>query len=447
MVIYLSKFLIVDREQVIANTYNNRQDLLAEHVIRGDIISVDGEVLATNELDDQGNLHRIYPHGNMFAHAIGYSTKGKAGIELLSNYYLLNSNSNIVEQIKNNLAQEKNQGDTVVTTLDYRIQSAAYEALGEGKGAVVVMEPDTGRILAMVSKPDYNPNQINGIMEDLANEQLQDNTILLNRATQGLYPPGSTFKVLTTLEYIRENKGYENYHYECQGEAIFNSVNIHCYNSTVHGGESLADSLAYSCNTSYANMGTTLDMDSYQKLCEDFCFNTTLPYNGIYKKSSFVLSSTSDKSAIPQTVIGQGDTLITPLHNALIMATIANGGVMMKPQLMHHIENDRGIVVREYKPEAYKRIISAHEAQELSDLLQGVVTYGTGNPLQNELYTVAGKTGTAEYDSQGNSHSWFVGFSNVDQPDLVVCVLVEEADQSGIRAVSVARRIFDAYYQ
>ena len=447
MVLYLCKFMIFDSERVIANSYNTRQDKLAERVIRGDIVTSDGVVVATNQYLDDGTYYRTYPYGNMFAHAVGFSTKGKSGLELTSNYYLLTSNANIFERTTNALQDKKNMGDTVITTLDYNLQSTAYNALGYGKGAVVVMEPDTGKILAMVSKPDFNPNEIDAIWESVTTETEGEGSILLNRATQGLYPPGSTFKTLTTLEYIRENPDWEDYRFTCEGEGIYNNVAIHCYNGTVHGEEDLADSLAFSCNTSYSNIGTNLDMDEFRGLCEDFLFNDSLPYGGNYSKSSFVLDGQSDKSQIPQTVIGQGDTLISPLHNAMIMCTIANGGVMMKPYMVEQIVNYEGVNVKRFSPSSYKRLMTPSEAQEMTTLLEGVVDYGTGYGVNTDAYTVAGKTGTAEYNSEGKSHSWFVGFSNVENPDIVVCVVIEDADTSGIRATSVARQIFDAYYQ
>lgn len=447
MILYLGKFMIVDSNTVIANSYNRRQDKLAESVIRGDIVSSDGTVLATTQYTADGTEYRYYPYGNMFAHAVGYSTYGKSGLELSANYYLLTSNANIFERTTNALQEEKNMGDTVVTTLDYNLQSTAYNALGYAKGAVVVLEPDSGKILAMVSKPDFDPNSIDAVWTSVTEETASDNTILLNRATQGLYPPGSTFKVLTALEYMRENDDWEEYTFDCQGETTVNSVTIHCYNNTVHGTVNLADSVAFSCNTSFSNIGTTLDMDEFRSLCETFLFNEELPYNGLSNKSSFVLDGSTDRSLIPQTVIGQGDTLISPLHNALIMATIANGGIMMEPYLIDHIENYAGANVRSFHPSAYKRLMTVNEAQEMTELLEGVVGYGTGYALNTSAYTVAGKTGTAEYNAEGEAHSWFVGFSNVENPDIVVCVVIEEADISGVRAVNVAKQIFDAYYQ
>lgn len=447
LILYISKFMIFDSESVIANSYNARQDKLAERVIRGDIVTSDGEIVATNQYLDDGSYYRYYPYGNLFAHAVGYSTNGKAGIELTANYYLLTSNANIFERTTNALKEEKNMGDTIVTTLDYYLQNTAYNALGNAKGAVVVLEPDTGKILAMVSKPDFNPNNIDSVWQSVTDNTASDNTILLNRATQGLYPPGSTFKTLTTLEYMRENSDWEDYHFNCEGEGVFNSVSIHCYNGTVHGEEDLADSLAFSCNTSYSNIGTSLDMDKFRNLCDDFLFNNSLPYGGNYNKSSFVLDGKSDPSQIPQTVIGQGETQISPLHNAMIMASIANAGVMMKPYLVERIENYEGVTVKRFSPSAYKRVMTPTEAQNLTDLLEGVVDYGTGYGVNTDAYSVAGKTGTAEYNSAGESHSWFVGFSNIENPDIVVCVVIEEADTSGVRATSVARQIFDAYYR
>ena len=188
-------------------------------------------------------------------------------------------------------------------------------------------------------------------------------------------------------------------------------------------------------------------MDKFHALTEEFLFNKSLPYGGNYNKSSFVLDGKSDKSLIPQTVIGQGDTQISPLHNAMIMSTIANGGVMMKPYIVDHIENYEGVNVKRFTPSVYKRLMTTGEAETMTELLEGVVDYGTGYAVNTDAYSVAGKTGTAEYNSEGKSHSWFVGFSNVDNPDIVVCVVVEEADTSGIRATNVARQIFDAYYQ
>lgn len=445
MICHLIIFVARDAEVAIANSYNKRQNLYAEKVVKGQILSSDGEVLAETLVDSEGNETRYYPYANMFAYAVGYDSHGQSGLEMLSTYYLLTSNQNILTRVYNALSEQKNIGNNVISTLDFEIQKTAYNALGYNNGAVIVIEPDTGKILSMVSKPDFNPNNIDSILADV---QGKENSFLLNRATQGMYPPGSTFKVLTALEYIRENPNYAGYSYNCESEGMFSRVPIHCYNYNAHGEVDLKDSLAYSCNTSFANIGQDLDMGSFRNLCETFLFNDDLPYDGYYSKSSFVLDANSDKTLIPQTVIGQGQTLISPLHNAMIMCVIANGGVLMKPYMIDHIENCDGNMVKRFMPDTYGRIISADEAGMMTELLTGVAEYGTASAwFSGASYTVAGKTGTAEYNENHDSHSWFVGFSNVEHPDIVVCVIVENASSTGASATAIAREIFDCYYQ
>lgn len=444
MMVYLVKFVVQDSETTIANSYNKRQSLYAESVVKGKILSSDGEILAETQIDEEGNETRYYPYANMFSQVVGYDSYGQSGLEMTSNYYLLTSNQNILYRAYHALTEEKDMGNNVVTTLDFNLQETAYNALGDNDGAVVVIEPSTGKIKAMVSKPDYNPNDIANVIEESQNS---DSSCLLNRVTQGLYPPGSTFKILTTLEYIRENPDYKQYSYNCEAEGIFNDVSIHCYNYKVHGTVSLEDSLAYSCNTSFSNIGITLDMDALKNLCEDFLYNKDLPYDSYYSHSSYSMDASVDKSLIPQTVIGQGETLITPLHNAMIMCAIANGGVLMKPYLIDSIENCDGSTVKRFSKDSYGRIISGSEAEALIDMMMSVTEYGTASSyFEGAAYTVAGKTGTAEFNENKDSHSWFVGFSNVDNPDIVVCVLVENASTTGASATSIARRIFDSYY-
>ena len=445
--IYFGYFLFVDSDDVINSSYNKRQDLLAERIIRGEIQGSNGETLAKTTVDQEGNTKRVYPYNEMFAHVVGKFDKGKTGIEATENFKLLTSHNNPVLMVYNELSGEKNPGDTIVTTLDVKLQEVAYHALGNQKGAIVVLEPSTGKILAMESKPDYNPNNARKNWEELTNDS-NNNSALVNRATQGLYPPGSTYKILTALEYIRENeKTYNKYAYTCQGSEIFNSVSINCYGGEKHGKLDLLHSFSKSCNTSFANIGTRLNMDSFRKLNETLLFNQKLPTNIPYKRSSFVLDSTSEKSEIPQTVIGQGKTLISPFHNALITATIANGGTLMKPYTVDRITNSSGTLVKKNVPDTYGNLISTKEAEILTKMMKEVVTSGTGSALNNIGVSVAGKTGTAEYsNNKKESHAWFVGFAPTDKPQLVVSIIVEGAGTGSAHAVPIAKRIFQEYF-
>ncbi|WP_246240352.1 peptidoglycan D,D-transpeptidase FtsI family protein [Anaerocolumna sedimenticola] len=442
---YITNFMISDSSEVINNAYNGRQDLLAEQIIRGDIISADSKILAHTVTEKNGKEKRVYPYGSMYAHVVGRFSKGKTGLEASENFHLLTSNNNAISKMLREISGEKNIGDNIITTLDSKLQEAAYNALGNYKGAVVVTEPSSGKILAMVSKPDYDPNNIDTLWEDLL-EDSDNNSALINRAAQGLYPPGSTFKILTALEYMKENPDYKKYTYNCVGKGKFNDVTINCYNNNVHGKEDIIESFAKSCNSSFANIGITLNISSFRKLCDSFLFNAPLPTNLVYNQSSFVLNSKSSKMEIPQTVIGQGKTQITPLHNALIVSTIANGGVMMKPYVVDHIENQNGNITKKYMPEMYKTVITPDEAGILTDFMREVVKHGTASALNNNDYTIAGKTGSAEYQEDKPAHAWFVGFAPAEKPEIAVSIIVESVGTGSEYAVPIASAIFKTYF-
>ena len=231
MISYFIYFQMVKSESVINSSYNSRLDLYAEHVIRGDITTADGTVLAKTTVSDDGSETREYPYGRMFAHVVGYTNNGKGGLESQYNFNLLRSHSFFLTQIINDLKNKKNIGDTLVTTLDYDVQETAYKALEDRDGAVVVMEVKTGKILALVSKPDFDPNTLAERWDDIVSDE--NSSVLLNRVTSGLYPPGSTFKIFTTLEYVHENSNYQDYSFDCEGELNVDGNEIHCYHKAV----------------------------------------------------------------------------------------------------------------------------------------------------------------------------------------------------------------------
>ena len=212
---YLIYFDAIKSEDFINSPYNTRQDTFSDRVVRGSIQSSDGEILAQTNVYEDGTEERTYPFANIFAHAVGYDTNGKSGLESEANFQLLTSHSFFLEQMKNEFLGKKNQGDTVISSLSADLQTTAYNSLGDRRGAVVVLEPSTGRILAMVSKPDFDPNTIAANWEQLVNDET--NSSLLNRATMGQYPPGSTFKIVTALTYLRQNGTFNGFSYDCQG--------------------------------------------------------------------------------------------------------------------------------------------------------------------------------------------------------------------------------------
>ena len=450
---YMVYFNVRLTDELRANPNNTKMDEQKQYVVRGTIYSADGEILAGTNVDTDGNEERVYPFSNVFAHVVGYTTNGKTGLEATYNTDLLTSNTSIIERVDKGVNNEKVRGDSLILTLDSRIQQAACNALGAYRGAVVVMEPSTGRILAMVSKPDFDPNSMAENWDYLIAEDA--NSPLLNRAMQGLYPPGSTFKILPALEYIREHPDdYMNYAWNCEGSLTNGDVTINCFDGEVHGYEGLLESVQHSCNTSFANIGLGLDLDRFSKLCDDFLFNSKLPAFLPYSSSSFSLNANSSNGEIMTTSIGQGDTLVSPFHMALITCAIANDGVLMNPYMVERIENTEGVKVSESKPIKYKQLMTAQEASVLKSYMQSVVEGGTASSLWDLGYTVAGKTGSAEYEVDGNTgeeksmstHSWFIGFSNVEDPDIVVSVIAEDGGTGRSAAVPIAREIFETYY-
>lgn len=444
---YFSWFLQFRSGEVIGNAYNARLDRFSDRIVRGGILSNDKTALAQTLVAPDGTETRYYPFDYLFVHSVGYSgIYGKTGLESLVNFYLLSSHVNLLEKVVNELRSEKNLGDQVVTTLDLDLQKAASDAMGSYRGAVIAMEPDTGKILAMVSQPNFNANQVDERWQELISP---DNTkaLLLNRAAQGLYPPGSTFKIITALEFMRENPGaYENFHYDCNGLFEVEGYQIKCYHGEAHGEQNFAQAFANSCNGAFASIGLQLDPGQFHTLSGQLLFNTALPFALPYSKSSFNMNTGADTWEKLQTSIGQGTTQMTPLHNLLITAAIANGGTLMKPYLVDRIENVGGQTVKKFMPAAYGTLMTAQEAKVLGGLMKDVVDIGTGSALRSAGYTAAGKTGSAEFETGKETHSWFVGYAPAENPKIAISVLVEESGSGGRVAGPVARAVMDAYF-
>ncbi len=446
MVGYFGYFLQAESGHVINNSYNARLDRFADRIVRGQILGSDGRMLAGTQTGEDGAEVRVYPYGSLFAHVVGYSDRGKTGLEALANFYLLSSHVNLVEKTINELSGVKNIGDNVITTLDVDLQQVAWDALGERNGAVVVMEPDTGKILAMVSRPSFDPNTLAADWDSLVSGD-STQARLLNRAAQGVYPPGSTFKLVTMLAYIREHPDtWPDMEFDCSGQFRHEDYTISCYHGNAHGHQTIRQAFANSCNGAFASLGLQLNLARMKELTDQLLFNAELPLAFAYSKSSYSMGADAGSWEILQTSIGQGSTQMTPMHNAMITAAIANGGVLMKPYLVDRVESAAGEVWEKFLPESSGSLMSAREAQELSGLMRQVVTEGTGSAVRTDAYEVAGKTGSAEFETGKETHAWFTGFAPVDHPEIVVTVVVEESGSGGQVAAPVARSIFDTYF-
>ena len=447
MIVNVGYFTGFNAPDFINSPYNTRQELFAKKVVRGRILSRNRDILAQTIVNDDGTETRSYPYKNLFAHSVGFSDKGRSGIELQQNFTLLTSDSFFPERINNTLNGRKNPGDNVITTLDLDMQAAAYKGLGSHKGAVIALEADTGKILCMVSKPDFDPNSIAEAWDKINEDQ--KNGALVNRATQGLYPPGSTFKIVTMLEFIRENspEAFEDYSFDCKGSFSDEGYTINCYHGQEHGVVNAPEAFAKSCNSAFAQIGVSLDKKAFRDTCEELLFNNPLPLKLPYKQSYVPINPGSDKGELMQTAIGQGKSQSTPIHIAMITQAIANDGILMEPYLIDHIENAGGDRIKSYSPKEYGRLMQKDYSDRLCELMTQVVEEGTATRLKNNRYTAAGKTGSAEYSSNKvMSHAWFTGFAPAEDPKVVVTVIAEEAGSGGQFAVPVAKAVLDAYF-
>lgn len=446
MIAYLVYFQVYRADGINANSYNTKKDSQQEKIIRGSIYSSDGEILAGTNVDADGNETRLYPFDNVFSHVVGYASNGRSGIESIHNNDLLVSHASILDQLQAG-SDTKIRGDNLYLTLDSSLQRACYDALGSYRGAVVVLEAKTGKVLAMVSKPDFNPNTISQDWESLISDT--SGSSLFNRATQGQYPPGSTFKILTTLAYLREHPDdYQDYSYTCQGVISREDVSITCYGGAVHGTQTLGESFLHSCNTSFADIGMEIDNSGFIELCQDFLFNQSPLISLPASQSLFKLDKNASYGEEMMTAIGQGDTVVSPLQMALITQTVANGGVMMRPYYLDHIETYDGNLVTQYEEDEYKRLMSEEEAKIIGGFMERTVLEGTASGLSGREYTVAGKTGSAEYETNGatGTHSWFTGYTNVEDPEIVISVIAEDGGSGSSTAVPIAQMVMNAYY-
>lgn len=419
------------------SSYNPRMKKEYSDIMRGEIRDYNGVVLVETIKSDIG-YKRNYIYDREFAHILGYSKMGKTGVEAKYNFELTNVNHEIINRIKQLISGTDLKGNNVILTLDKKIQDKAYELLGNKKGSIIALEPSTGRILAMVSYPNFNPNTIEQDWEQLKSDS--ENSPLINRCTQGLYAPGSIYKIVTALAAMENIENWQNISYDCLGEKDFTDGKIRCYESEKHGIVDLKKAFAVSCNTSFASLGKSLEADVLKKTSEKLGFNKNIDYPLEYNQSTFLLTQDSTEHELIQTSIGQGRTLTTPFEMLRIVSAVANGGMLMKPYIFDHIEDTRGGVMKKQIPQKEKQMFSQQNSDELVNMMIEVVNNGTGISAKIENVEVAGKTGTAEVEEQ-KPHAWFVGFAPAHKPQVAVVVLLENSGTGGLSATPIAREI------
>ncbi len=439
---YLFRFVFYQSDLLVSSSYNPRVSIVENKYIRGDIYDRNMNVLAETTVDENNNQHRFYPYDRLFAHTVGSVYNGKTGLELSYHFRLQDPKNELLQMTKSLLFGENIYGDSIVTTLDKDLQNQAYKQLKGKKGAVVVMEAKTGKVLSMVSYNNYDPNTYGEEFETLSSDE--DNTPLINRATQGLYPPASTFKIVSSLDIMNNMENYENYTYLCTGSAAIDGETISCNNGEVHGEVDLKKAFTVSCNSFFATAVESMEIEPLVDLAEGMMFNKKVYFDLPLSTSIFPIEKDAKTDEVMQTAIGQGNTLSTPLELCMIAQSVANDGEMLQPFLVSEIINNDGKKVSETKTKVLSRTMTKEDADEITELMKGVVKEGTARSANPYNTTLAGKTGTAEVTGE-KSHGLFVGFAPADDPEIVIAVVLENSGGSK-STLPIVKSVVEYYF-
>ena len=434
--LYLNLFKTEEHAQ---NPYNPRQWAEEKNVKRGDIYDINGVVLATSEFEKEGVQTRIYPEGNLYSHIIGYSSRvyGKSNLEMEYNSELLGKNDFSIsfDNVK--------QGSSLNLTIDNKIQKYAKEQMRGRHGAVVAINPSTGAIIAMVSLPDFDPSSA-ALEEEWKNLAESVDYALLPRATQGLYAPGSTFKILTSAAAY-EN-GLQDTVLEDTGGFEKDGLKVANYNNKIYGEMDLRQSFEVSSNQMFCELAYNMGGNTILEMAERFGINKEIKFELKTEKSRIEYDKMYNMDAA-LVGIGQGKLLVTPLQMALVGATVANDGIMMRPYLVDSVERANGTSISRTQIKSLGKIIDFDTAGFLKELMVASVESGTSVRAGIRGIQVAGKTGTAENETN-KTHSWFVGFAPAEKPEICVTVILEyDGTTGGSTAAPIGGNVMKKYLE
>jgi len=464
---------VVASDRLADNPANATRQLIAEYrVDRGSIVAADGKTLLAVSRKSPGELkyQRHYPQGPLYAGITGYYSIifGRSGLEQSYNTYLSGDAPELIPQtlIDQVLGRPK-RGATVVTTIDPAIQRAAAQALRNLPGGVVAIDPHTGDVKAIVANPTYDPNelasqdpkQVRAAWDRLTSDPDKP---LLSRAIDELYPPGSTFKVVTASAALENGFGPDStwpnppvLDLPQTTATLENFGGEHCL-----GGASqitLAQALTISCNVVFGQVGLKLGANKLAAQAHAFGFAPDassgdvlfdIPFQeGVFPDASYFADRLP---AVALSAIGQDNVAANPMQMALVASAIANGGSEMRPRLVSEIRDPSGQVVKTFSPEVFGQPISSQTAIQLTQMMVSVVQSGTGTAAQIPGVEVAGKTGTAQHGEGLPPHAWFVSFAPAQNPRIAVAVIVLDGGSlgsdatGGVVAAPIAKAVMEA---
>jgi peptidoglycan glycosyltransferase len=479
----ISYVQVFHADAIAGNPANAYRQVLAEYkVFRGPILANDASTPLAVSRKTKGQLvyQRRYPDGSLYSGATGFYSVvyGRTELEQAMNPFLNGDAPELAAQTFADLVLGRpKQGATVITTVDARLQAVALRALGSQSGAVVAIDPATGAVLAMVSNPSYDPNVLSsGTRAQITTQwdKLNANPAhpLLSNANDQLFPPGSTFKIITASAALENGVTPQTSYPNPQ------QLDLPLTNNTLQnfGGEhcaggaarvTLALAFQISCNVTFGQVGLQLGAEKLQAQAQAYgfcptdppaqsdCIEPTIPFTIPFESGRFPEPAYFEQNdpLVAISAIGQDNVLANPMQMALVAAAVANGGTMMQPQLVQEIRDPQGRVVKTFDPVEYGRPISSATAQALTQMMVSVTSPGgTAYPYANVPgVTVAGKTGTAQHGDNVNPHAWFTAFAPADHPRIAVAVVVLDGGDIGSEATGghvaapIAAQVIDAY--
>ncbi len=420
---------------------NSRLNVAKKSNAMGDIIDRNGLVLATTLADRT----RKYSGDKSIRLAVS-QTVGDAmgmsgtGVETFHAGTLLGLSGSIIDRTWQVLSGTQARGDDIRLTIDAELCAYISEQFPSKKqGAVVVMNYQTGEILAMVSKPDYDPAALT-TRQSGADET---GSGYLNRVLQGQYPPGSTFKIVTLAATLENLPAAVDRTYVCEGLREFGKGKVTCYGGAVHGKMSLLEAFEKSCNITFASLAVEMGDQKLIAAARRMGFDTNFSFRDLVLYESSIPDSIGDVSELAWTGVGQGKLLVTPLHMALITSAVANGGVMPTPQLIKQVTGVGGLPRLRAASGAYGRVMTESEADFIGRYMARVVKDGTASKAAVKGYTVCGKTGSAETsdDKSVPTDAWFVGYLDDPAHPYAIAVVVEKGGAGGEIAAPLAAKV------
>lgn len=421
----------------VANPYNPRISSQKQNVIMGSVTDRNGTVLAYTDETGARRYNNNKATRMAVSQVVGDSGgKVSTGVDTFHAQYMLGFRSSVFERVADAITGTPQRGDDIQLTISEQLSRYISEQFPEGKrGAVVVLNYKTNEILSMVSMPQFDPMDLDAALSDEAAGAL------INRATQGLYPPGSTFKIVTMASSLTNLPDLNDFAFDCTG--YYPVGNYSVTESSAHGVQTLSDAFANSCNTTFAALSQELGYSMLGETAEAFGFNENFMFSDlIVYNSSYPIDDLSAED-LAWSSIGQGRVLTTPMHMALIAGTIANDGVFYEPHLLQKITTAQGGTRALPGSFTGTQVVSADVAARLEEEMIRVVKSGTGTRAAlGNGYVVAGKTGSAEVsdDKSIETHAWFVGYITNSNAPYAICVLVENGGSGGSVAAPLARK-------